>query len=332
LLGNGGTTAGTNFIGTTDAIDFVAKTNNTERMRILSTGNVGIGTSSPSELLHIYGGSAVNAGLKISSNLGNTNTIFKVIDTKGLQIQNGSATSIMAFDNTNLRVGINTTNPQTALDVKGTLRLSGSTSGYVGFQPAAAAGSTTYTLPTADGTAGQQLTTDGSGNLSWSGSWSLTGNSGTTAGTNFIGTTDAIDFVAKTNNTERMRILSTGTVGIGTSTPNSSTKLDVNGGFKLGSSGTALSNMIKTNGSLSSAVTVPVSGVSSSSGTITISGAALNNTVILNPRSALPAGVAIAYAYVSAANTITINFIGSLGLSVAATVPTSTVFDITIIQ
>jgi len=54
------------------------------------------------------------------------------------------------------------------LDLKGTLRLSGSTSGYVGLSPAAAAGSTTYTLPSADGTTGQFLSTNGSGTLSWS--------------------------------------------------------------------------------------------------------------------------------------------------------------------
>ncbi|SEP29726.1 tail fiber domain-containing protein [Niastella yeongjuensis] len=37
--------------------------------------------------------------------------------------------------------------------------------------------------------------------------WSITGNSGTTAGPQFIGTTDAVDAVLKTNNTERMRWL-----------------------------------------------------------------------------------------------------------------------------
>jgi Chaperone of endosialidase len=55
LLGNAGTTAGTNFIGTTDATDFVIKTNNIEQARILSTGNVGIGTTTPTEKLQVQG-------------------------------------------------------------------------------------------------------------------------------------------------------------------------------------------------------------------------------------------------------------------------------------
>ena len=65
-------------------------------------------------------------------------------------------------------VGINKLNPSTSLDVKGEFRLSGSTSGYVGFAPASAAGATTYTLPTADGATGSALVTNGSGTLSWS--------------------------------------------------------------------------------------------------------------------------------------------------------------------
>ena len=64
-------------------------------------------------------------------------------------------------------VGIGTIGPGSALDVKGTLRLSGSTSGYVGFAPAAAAGSITYTLPSADGASSQVLQTSGGGILSW---------------------------------------------------------------------------------------------------------------------------------------------------------------------
>ncbi|MES2593655.1 MAG: hypothetical protein V4608_17355 [Bacteroidota bacterium] len=57
--------------------------------------------------------------------------------------------------------------------------------------------------------------------------WTITGNTGTVAGTNFIGTTDAQDLVFKANNTEWGRILTTGNVGIGTATPDASAKLDV---------------------------------------------------------------------------------------------------------
>ena len=64
LVGNGGTTASTssigtavnnNFIGTTSAQDFVMATNNLERLRISSAGNVGIGTQTPITLLHVNG-------------------------------------------------------------------------------------------------------------------------------------------------------------------------------------------------------------------------------------------------------------------------------------
>lgn len=65
-------------------------------------------------------------------------------------------------------VGIGTNSPGAPLDVKGAIRMSGSTTGFTGFQPAANAGSTVWTLPNADGTNGQVLTTNGSGTLGWS--------------------------------------------------------------------------------------------------------------------------------------------------------------------
>ncbi len=51
--GNTGTTPGTYFIGTTDAVDFVTKTNNTEKMRVSTWGGVGINTSTITAKLHI---------------------------------------------------------------------------------------------------------------------------------------------------------------------------------------------------------------------------------------------------------------------------------------
>jgi len=58
-LTNGNTLTGTlpsspnEFIGTTNAADWIVKTNNIEIMRVTSTGNVGIGTTSPQDALHI---------------------------------------------------------------------------------------------------------------------------------------------------------------------------------------------------------------------------------------------------------------------------------------
>lgn len=58
--------------------------------------------------------------------------------------------------------------------------------------------------------------------------WELTGNAGTNVATNFLGTTDNNSLAFRTNNTERMRILNTGNVGIGTTNP--SFRLDLNTG------------------------------------------------------------------------------------------------------
>ena len=65
--------------------------------------------------------------------------------------------------------------------------------------------------------------------------WSLTGNAGTNIATNFLGNTDATDFLFKTNNLERMRINSAGNIGIGSAAFNASNpeKLLVDAGTTL---------------------------------------------------------------------------------------------------
>jgi hypothetical protein len=55
LTGNVGTAPPTNFIGTTDAADWVIRTNNQERIRVTATGDVGIGTATPTFKLHVLG-------------------------------------------------------------------------------------------------------------------------------------------------------------------------------------------------------------------------------------------------------------------------------------
>lgn len=111
----------------------------------------------------ILGAGSVSAPSITTTGDTNTGIFFPAADT--IAFGEGGAEAMRVDPNG--RLGIGTTSPGSALDVKGTVRLSGATSGYVGLAPAAAAGSTTYTLPSADGTSGQMLSTNGSGTLSW---------------------------------------------------------------------------------------------------------------------------------------------------------------------
>ncbi|MDP2387344.1 MAG: tail fiber domain-containing protein [Bacteroidota bacterium] len=110
-----------------------------------------------------------------------------------------SASKAIVFDNGN--VGIGNISPTAKLEVAGQIKITGGTPGL-----------------------NKVLMSDASGLASWqiqgTGSqWLLTGNSGTTAGTNYIGTSDAVDVVVKTNAVEAVRVTSAGNIGINTSTP-----------------------------------------------------------------------------------------------------------------
>ena len=66
--------SGSEFLGSTNAQPVIFKTDNTEWMRILSTGNVGIGTSAPFGKLDVTQNSA--SATALFSNYGNDNNIF----------------------------------------------------------------------------------------------------------------------------------------------------------------------------------------------------------------------------------------------------------------
>ncbi len=82
LLGNSGTNSAVNFIGTTDAQDFRFRTNDTERMRIAATGNVGINHNSFNNV-----GITVDAGANNFAIYGfgaNTSAIFGSNTSNGI--------------------------------------------------------------------------------------------------------------------------------------------------------------------------------------------------------------------------------------------------------
>ena len=122
-------------------------------------------------------------------------------------------TDTLYVDATNDRVGINTSTPSEALDVNGNIKASGTV----------ATGG--FTLPSTDGTSGQALVTDGSGNVSFadatvdiSGKADLSGaaftGDVTVAGTAAIGgTVDYSNILGRGNNSDSTLIVDAGSAG-----------------------------------------------------------------------------------------------------------------------
>lgn len=126
-----------------------------------------------------------------------------------------SSTELMRIKG-NGNVGIGSI-PFEKLTVAGNIR--STTLAGTGIRLAAADANGTL-APFGSGINGQVLTLVG-GLPSWSSNpgWSITGNTFTSSITNFIGTTDPVDFVIRTNNIEAIRVAVGGNVGIGTATP-----------------------------------------------------------------------------------------------------------------
>jgi hypothetical protein len=238
LSGNAGTNPATNFIGTTDPQALRVRTNNIVRMNILESGEVGIGVGVPVQQLDVLG--RIASRRTDSSTFGVEGGSYRIQEASYVNTQLGSSgywnLSTGAFGNPianyffieNLRagtigfrvyqsgnVGIGPIGfsdiVNESLGIEGNLSISNTSNNFkTVFNPAVQSSDINYTLPSAQGSANQVLTNNGSGVLSWQlpsvSSWGITGNAGTLDGTNFIGTSDNVPFTIRTNDIRSARL------------------------------------------------------------------------------------------------------------------------------
>jgi len=261
---------GVSTIGTATAHDLVFDTNNAERMRITSNGNVGINTSSPGEKLTVsgnmqllgsytdfsdYWGSGSNSAFFHPYGFIGSNGAFKLsLYANGYRNTSSSFTYMDINGNTNTAAGIDL-NPTgeisfstgTASGASLPVRMTIDSSGKVGIGTASPDSGTPLHVqessaslganPTASaflveraGTVAMTLGTANTGTASifFGDPENLTG--GRVA---YDNSNNALQFWA--NAAERMRIDSSGNVGIGTSSP--SKTLDVDGQLRIRNGG-----------------------------------------------------------------------------------------------
>lgn len=244
LTGNAGTNPATNFLGTTDDIDLVLKTNKVDNLRIKNDGRIEIGnkqtnpiylgatslskkifvatenttnnivfqsSNSTGDPVSMYFGGSTGTILTptISESNQNLSNLFfsgydgsKFISSSAIHAQldgvpglnsmpgrldfrtspiGGNNPLIRMVVRSNGNIGIGTETPTQKLHVEGNIRM-------------------------VDGNqaVGKILTSDAGGTATWQNpseiAWGLSGNAGTTAGPNFIGTKDDEDIIFKRNN------------------------------------------------------------------------------------------------------------------------------------
>jgi hypothetical protein len=169
------TTVGSNSLWQSNGWENTAIGSGTLGNDLMGMKNTGIGSEA-----NVGSGGLTNATAIGSNALVNANNSMVLGSISGI---NGATSSV--------NVGIGTTTPSARLDIIGNVKITDGTQG-----------------------ANRVLTSDANGLASWqipsSLGWFLTGNAGSIAGTNFIGTTDNQSLDIRTNNIVRLRITANG--------------------------------------------------------------------------------------------------------------------------
>lgn len=245
---------GTGFFPYSDGNSVIASSNTTRLFVNGSTGNIGIGTSSPSTKLEVNGGTGLASGniarFTLGGAGGGTRGLTMYSDGSQFKLQvsdNVGGIGSWAFLNLNPdggNVGIGTTAPDEKLQVAGNIKIQNETGLITDYGPLVGRYNTSQVyvgtggnysivkIGRADGGALNVLSGGdvGIGSTTTSGyKLYVNGSTWINGGTNF---TDGVSiFRTQSGGAEVMRVASNSNVGIGTTSPNY--KLDVNGSINI---------------------------------------------------------------------------------------------------
>ncbi|MCB0466492.1 MAG: hypothetical protein KDC78_12595 [Aequorivita sp.] len=266
LLGNAGTDEDTNFVGTTDGQGLTFRTNDTQRFRV-ANGDQVLAMADGSAAAPFYSWNADKtmgfwrSGTRQMDMVINGSTFFNANANTGggsdlewsfnpagvdmnlrVETDNNANSLFVSGEDDNVGLGTNAPDPSSQLEMSAINRglLVNRVTLTATTNPSPIGTPATGLLVYNTATSGSGSTAVRPGFYYWDGSrwyamdgtngkdWSVSGNNGTNATNDFLGTIDAQDLAIRTTDTERMRFAATGNVGVNNA-PYTNVKFNIEG-------------------------------------------------------------------------------------------------------